>query len=117
MALIFGKIQHERHQLHTFPTLRVTPIGIDFVLYNAQADQLMVICSDWSEQTFFLLWLVLHHNIFKFKTLESKYAHCKSGFVDYVNKTSHMKQGYKYLVSKHNLRGRDWCFNRQRSAP
>ena len=92
-------------------------MDIDFVLYNAQADQLMVICSNWSEQTFFLLWLVLHHNIFKFKMVKSKYAHCKSGFGDYVSKTGFMEKNFKYLVSKQDFNVGNCYFNRQSSAP
>jgi len=66
-ALTFASIQQKRHkELHMFPTLRVHPKGIDVILYNTHSDHLMLGSFSWSEQGLFVLWLVLHHNLFSF---------------------------------------------------
>ena len=112
-AIIFGKIQHERHrELRTFPTLRVDPTGIDFVLYNAKNDQLILFPSQWSHNTFFYLWLVLHHNIFKFKLLPATYGKYVGGVREFAERTGAFQDEPKYLVNKDSIKGQEevlWC--------
>ena len=92
MALTFAKIQQKRHQgLHTFPTLRVHPIGIDIILYNAVSDHLMLTCLTWTNQALFMLWLVLHHNVFSLLELPKEYERYTSGFLDYIANSGAMK--------------------------
>ena len=48
--LTFAWTQQKSHDgLHTFPTLRVHPIGIDIILYNTLSDHLMLTCLKWSD--------------------------------------------------------------------
>ena len=107
-AITFGKIQHQRHrELHTFPTLRVDPTGIDFVLHNAKNDQLILFPSQWSHNTFFYLWLVLHHNIFKFKLLPAAYGKCVTGVQEFADRTGAFQEEPKYLVNKDSFKGQE----------
>ena len=100
-ALTFAKIQQKRHHgLHTFPTLRVHPIGIDIILYNAVSDHLMLTCLTWTNQALFMLWLVLHHNVFSLLELPKEYERYTSGFLDYIANSGAMKTEPKYLVFK-----------------
>ena len=103
-ALTFARIQQKRHNgLHTFPTLRVHPMGIDILLYNTVSDHLMLSCLAWPNRALFMLWLVLHHNIFSFLELPEKYQRYTSGFLDYVAKSDVMKTEPKYLVFGNNF--------------
>jgi len=103
-ALTFAKIQQERHsEHHTFPTLRMHPLGVDIILYNAVSDHLMLSCSAWSEHALFMLWLVLHHNLFRFVQLPKGYEKYTSGFLDYIKASGAMKTEPKYLVLKNGF--------------
>ena len=107
-ALTFARIQQKRHPgHHTFPTLRVHPLGVDIILVNALSDHLMLTCLGWSQQALFVLWLVLHHNIFSFLELPKKYQSYTSGFLDYIAHSSAMKTEPKYLVFKNSFEGND----------
>ena len=103
-ALTFARIQRKRHDgFHTFPTLRVHPLGIDIILYNTVSDHLMLNCFSWSNHALFMLWLVLHHNIFSFLELPEEYQRYTSGFLDYVAKSDAMKTEPKYLVFRNSF--------------
>lgn len=99
-ALTFARIQQRHRGHHTFPTLRVHPLGVDIILCNAVSDHLMLTCLTWSQQALFMLWLVLHHNIFSFLKLPKKYERYTSGFLDYIANSGAMKTEPKYLVCK-----------------
>jgi len=101
-ALTFARIQQKCHsEHHTFPTLRVHPLGVDIILYNAVSDHLMLTCLAWSKQA--LLWLVLHHNLFSFVQLPKRYEGYTSGFLDYIKTSGAMKTEPKYLVLKNSF--------------
>ena len=118
MALTFASIQHTCHAaLHTFPTLRVHPIGIDIILYNTLSDRLMLNCFKWSEQTFFLLWLVLHHNLFSFQELPKKYEKLTCGFCAYVENSNAMQEEPKYLVFENSFEVNDTKIVREYRSP
>ena len=103
-ALTFARIQQKRHSgHHTFPTLRVHPLGVDIILVNAVSDHLMLTCLKWSQQVFFMLWLVLHHNIFSFLELPKKYERYTCGLVGYIANSGAMKTEPKYLVFKNSF--------------
>ena len=107
-ALTFARIQQKRHRgHHTFPTLRVHPLGVDIILYNAVSDHLILSCLAWSQQALFMLWLVLHHNIFSFLELPKKYERYTSGFLDYIAHSGAMKTEPKYLVFKNSFEVND----------
>ena len=93
MALTLANIQSKRHDLlHTFATLWVHPMGIDLILYNTVSDHLKLACWKWSEHSLFLLWLVLHHNLFSFPTLPKDYENFTSDFHAYVNYSKAMQK-------------------------
>ena len=93
MALTLANIQSKRHDLlHTFATLWVHPMGIDLILYNTVSDHLKLACWKWSEHSLFLLWLVLHHNLFSFQTLPKDYENFTSDFHAYVNYSKAMQK-------------------------
>ena len=103
-ALTFARIQQKRHsEHHTFPTLRVHPLGVDIILHNAVSDHLMLTCLAWSHQALFMLWLVLHHNLFSFLQLPKRYEGYTSGFLDYIKTSGAMKTEPKYLVLKNSF--------------
>ena len=103
-ALTFANIQSKRHDLiHTFPTLRVHPIS----------DHLMLACCKWSENTLFLLWLVLYHNLFSFQTLPKDYENFTCGFHAYVNYSKAMQKEPKYLVRKNSFLVNDMRLERE----
>lgn len=103
-ALTFARIQQKRHsELHTFPTLRLHPLGVDIILCNAVSDHLMLTCLAWSKQALFVLWLVLHHNVFSFLQLPKKYERYTSGFLDYIKNSGAMKTEPRYLVFKNSF--------------
>ncbi|CAH3165885.1 unnamed protein product [Porites evermanni] len=45
----------------------------------------MLACWKWSEHTLFLLWLVLHHNLFSFQTVPKDYENFTCVFHAYVH--------------------------------
>lgn len=103
-ALTFARIQQKRHSgHHTFPTLRVHPLGVDIILFNAVSDHLMLTCLKWSQQALFMMWLVLHHNIFSFLELPKKYEKYTSGLLSYIANSGAMKTDPKYLVVKNSF--------------
>jgi len=108
-ALTFASIQQKRHkELHTFPTLRVHPKGINVILYNTQSDHLMLGSLSWSEQGLFVLWLMLNHNLFSFQQVPKKFETMTCGFQAYCVQSSHtMQKEPKYLVYKNNFEVRD----------
>ncbi|XP_020624455.1 uncharacterized protein LOC110061931 isoform X4 [Orbicella faveolata] len=104
MALTFARIQQKRHsEHHTFPTLRVHPLGVDIILHNAVSDHLMLTCLAWSKSALFMLWLVLHHNLFSFRQVPKGYEGYTSGFLDYIEFSGAMKTEPKYLVLKNSF--------------
>ena len=103
-ALTFARIQQKRHSKHhTFPTLRVHPLGVDIILYNAVSDHLMVTCLSWSRHALFMLWLVLHHNLFSFLQVPEVYETYTCGFLHYIETSGAMKTEPKYLVFKNSF--------------
>ena len=103
-ALTFARIQQKRHsEHHTFPTLRVHPLGVDIILHNAISDHLMVTCLAWSRHALFMLWLVLHHNLFSFLQVPKGYERYTSGFLHYIETSGAMKTEPKYLVFKNSF--------------
>ena len=104
MALTFARIQQKRHsEHHTFSTLRVHPLGVDIILHNALSDHLMLTCLAWSKSALFMLWLVLHHNLFSFRQVPKGYEGYTSGFLDYIEFSGAMKTEPKYLVLKNSF--------------
>jgi len=113
-ALTFASIQQKRHkELHTFPTLRVHPKGIDVILYNTRSDHLMLGSFSWSEQGLYMLWLVLHHNLFSFRQVPKRFEKMTCGFQAYVQSSHSMQKEPKYLVFKNNFEVRDVIITRQ----
>ena len=103
-ALTFARIQQKRHSKHhTFPTLRVHPLGVDIILHNAVSDHLMLTCLSWTRQALFMLWLVLHHNLLSFLQVPKRYERYTSGFLDYIKTSGAMKTEPKYLVFKNSF--------------
>ena len=78
-------------------------MGIDIILYNTLSDHLMLACWKWSEHTLFLLWLVLHHNLFSFQTVPKDYENFTCVFHAYVHYSKAMQKEPKYLVRKNSF--------------
>ena len=70
-------------------------------------------CCSVISVTSFLLWLVLHHNLFSFQEFPKKYETFTCGFQAYVQNSNTMLEEPKHLVFKTSFEVNDTIIERQ----
>lgn len=117
-AITFATIQHQRHsELHTFPTIRVHPRGVDIIIYNSELDLLMANYYGWTYKSFLFLWMVLNHKIFSFNDL-SQYKNredYKCGYRSLANQFGVAQAPPRYGVNKASFEVAHESFKRDES--
>ena len=89
--LMFSKIERSRHssESNAFPMLVVCPTDVVVLIYQPETDTLPL-----QREAYFLVWEVLHHNIFPIKMPLSKEC-------GYKNATTNLSLGdYWYLDNR-----------------
>ena len=72
---MFSKIERSRHssESNAFPMLVVSRTDVVILIYQSETDTLVITqVLPWQREAYFLVWEVLHHNIFPIKMPLSK---------------------------------------------
>ena len=95
--LMFSKIERSRHssESNAFPMLVVCPTDVVILIYQPETDTLVITqVLPLQREAYFLVWEVLHHNIFPIKMPLSKEC-------GYKNATTNLSLGdYWYLDNR-----------------